>query len=118
MTTKQYKKYDVQIISTAEDNFSMIDAICRFKYNGYIIDILTSYKVFGTLKPYICVYNIKKPTKVVEHNFNTVEDAINYINELNSIKCEFCDKGVEHIHHYPGSPEFPVQTFQLSSMMR
>jgi len=82
MYTKQYRIRDFHILTDASGKFKPIDAICQFSYNGYQISISTSGQSQGACQTPICIYGGNDFQDVVKDGFHTVQDAIDYINNL------------------------------------
>lgn len=82
MFTQQYKIRDFHILSDVTGGFKNIDAICQFSYNGYQISISTAGQSKGACQQPICIYSGNDFQDVVKDGFHTVQDAIDYINQM------------------------------------
>lgn len=74
---------DFSLTSDAQYGFAPIDAICQFFYKDYQISISTAGMSHGACHTPICIFERVNTNKVVKDGFSTVEEAIDWINDLN-----------------------------------
>lgn len=85
MTTKERETLstrDFALLSDALGGFKPIDAIFQFFYKDYQISVSTAGMSQGACHTPICIFDRKNTFKVVKDGFNTVEEAIDWINSL------------------------------------
>ena len=85
MLTNQYKIRGFHILSDAINNFTPIDGICQFEYNGYQISISTAGLSKGACQTEVSIFEGKLRDKEV-WRCHTVQEAIEYINQPDTLK--------------------------------
>lgn len=71
---------EFSLMHDVQGGFAAIDGICQFLYKDYMISISTAGMSQGACHTPICIFDRRDTDKVIKDGFNTVQEAIDWIN--------------------------------------